>query len=104
MRYAQMRAIAESTIYRLNFDTDFKKYWLTNEIDDDEFVRVEGKFGKTFFFPERLTISCEAGIINFYPDGKIDKTKIYLSDKNENFYTISTQTQSGYVHEFDYKK
>jgi len=65
---------------------------------------LQGTFGKIFNIPDNLVVICESKFINFYPDGKMDKTNIYLSNNNEKFYTISTEAQSGYVREFDYKR
>lgn len=106
MRYAQARAIAERTIFRLNFDTENSKYWLTKETnpEEEQFKNVEGKLGRIFKISEQLKLECDLDAINFYPDGRIDKTNIYLNNKNEKFFTISTEAQSGYVQEFDYKK
>ncbi|MFH1655809.1 MAG: prepilin-type N-terminal cleavage/methylation domain-containing protein [Candidatus Omnitrophota bacterium] len=106
MRYAQARSIAERTNYSLNFDQARSRYWLMKRSDsqDNEFVRLQGKFGRVFNINENLKLDCESEIIIFYPDGKMDKVNIYLSNSNNKFYTISTEAQSGYVREFDYKK
>jgi len=107
MRYAQARAIAERINYRLNFNQERNKYWLTKGFvseNQDDFERLQGTFGKIFNIPNNLVVICESKFINFYPDGKMDKTNIYLSNNNEKFYTISTEAQSGYVREFDYKR
>jgi len=103
MRYAQMRAIAERTNFRLNFNSEYNRYWLTKE-SDDEYIALSGKFGRVFDINENINLDCVFEIVNFHPDGRINKTNIYLSNKNNKFYTISTEAQSGYVREFDYKK
>lgn len=105
MRYAQASAIAERKNYRLNFDSEYSKYWLTKSADEEgDFVRISGKLGKAFDLNDSISVKAENANVNFYPDGKIDKTSIYLSNRNDKFYTITTQVQSGYVQEYDYKK
>lgn len=104
MRYAQASAIAERVNYRLNFDTQYQKYWLTKKSEKDSFARIQGKFGRVFDLNKSISIEAKVTVINFYPDGKIDKASMYLSNKNEKFYTITTEAQAGYVQEYDYKK
>ncbi|HOX54029.1 MAG: prepilin-type N-terminal cleavage/methylation domain-containing protein [Candidatus Omnitrophica bacterium] len=104
MRYAQASAIAERANYRLNFDTQYQKYWLTKKSEKDSFARIQGKLGRVFDLNKSISIEAKATVINFYPDGKIDKASMYLSNKNEKFYTITTEAQAGYVQEYDYKK
>ncbi len=105
MRYAQASAIAERTNYRLNFDAEYSKYWLTKSTDEEgDFVRIAGKLGRAFDLSDSITVKTDNTSVNFYPDGRIDKTNVYLSNRNDKFYTITTEAQAGYVQEFDYKK
>jgi prepilin-type N-terminal cleavage/methylation domain-containing protein len=105
MRYAQASAIAERTNYRLNFDSEYSKYWLTKSAGEEgDFARIAGKLGKVFDLNDSITVKTDNMTVNFSPDGKIDKTNIYLSNGNDKFFTITTQDQSGYVQEYDYKK
>jgi len=105
MRYAQASAIAERANFRLNFDSEYNKYWLTKSTEEEgDFVRISGKFGKAFDLSDNIAVKADSMTINFYPDGKIDRTSIYLSNVNDKFYTITTEGQSGYVQEYDYKK
>lgn len=104
MRYAQASAIAERINYRLNFDAQYRKYWLTRCREEEDFARISGKLGRVFEVGESIIINTDNTIINFHPDGKIDKTNIYLSNRNAKFYTITTEAQTGYVQELDYKK
>ena len=107
MRYAQARAISERTDYRLNFGSEYDSYWLTRDPDSEDeggFVRIQGKFGKIFNIHESLSLECESNIVSFFPDGRIERISIYLSNRKDKFYTISTEAQSGYVQEFDYKR
>lgn len=107
MRYAQASSIAERANYRLNFASERNRYWLTKKSDsgkDNGFVKIQGRFGRIYDIHDNLKLDCNSDFVNFYPDGRIEKVNIYLSNKNERFYTISTEAQSGYVQEFDYKR
>lgn len=107
MRYAQERSIVERINYQLNFDGQLTRFWLSKEPDPlkpGQYSRLSGKTDKIIVLPPKLKIETEKYLVNFYPDGRIDKTTIYLSDEKENYFTITTQEQSGYVELFDYKK
>lgn len=108
MRYAQSRSIIKNDQVRLEFDSLFSKYWLTQdesgEYHDDikEFVRFSGRLGRTFDVPSEITIEMDGQYVYFYPDGRSEKKRIYVCFK-ERCYTISTQEQRGYVRVFDSK-
>jgi hypothetical protein len=106
MRYAQVRSISERVNYRLNFDTGYTKYWLSRCCNSQtgKFERLKGRFGKVYNINENLQLEYNSEFINFYPNGKIDKVNIYLSNRRGKIYTVSTEAQSGYVREFDYKR
>jgi prepilin-type N-terminal cleavage/methylation domain-containing protein len=107
MRYAQERSIVERINYQLNFNPQLSQFWLTQEQDPltpGRYTRLSGKTGKINFLPREVKIETEKYIVNFYPDGKIDKTTIYLSDTKEHYFTITTQEQTGYTELFDYKR
>lgn len=107
MRYAQERSIVERVNYQLNFDPQLTQFWLTKEqnpLTPGNYIRLSGKPGKINRLPEKIKVETEKYIVNIYPDGKIDKTVIYLSDDKERYFTVTTQEQTGYVEFFDYKK
>jgi len=83
--YARQKAILERVKYRLNFDYQGKKYWLTVEKDPvnypDYYVEVKSKFGKQTYLPEEVTIESYIDFITFYPDGKIDKNSLTLKSE-----------------------
>ncbi len=49
--------------------------------------------------PSGLKLETEKTNINFYPDGTIDKQRIYVC-KNENCYTVSSREQESIVRLF----
>lgn len=107
MRYAQQRSIVERVNYRLNFDQQLTRFWLTrnsNPQSPEVYSRLSDKTGKVTLIPPKVKIETESYSVNFYPDGKIDKVTIYLSSPKEAYFTITTQEQTGYVELFDYKK
>lgn len=107
MRYAQERSIVERINYQLNFDPQLISFWLTKEpnpLMGGAYSRLSGKIGKITILPQGIKIETEKYLVNFYPDGKIDKTLIYISDDKGRYFTITTQEQTGYVQFFDYKK
>lgn len=107
MRYAQERSIVERINYQLNFDPQLSQFWLTKEQDPltpSTYARLSGKMGRVTFLPQKVKVETEKYLVNFYPDGTIDKTIIYISDQKGHYFTITTQEQTGYVEFFDYKK
>lgn len=109
MRYAQSRAITQKRICRLNFDSQFSRYWITqatsnvdSEVLEGSFQRIKGRWGRLFSIPKHITIESGKESVEFYPDGRIEKIRVYLSYKKSHF-TISTQEQMGRVRIFDFK-
>jgi len=106
MRFAQVSSIVERVKFRIDFNLDKTKYWLTTESDPatpDVFSRIQGKFGRTTVVPEQIKIELTGDNVTFYPDGTVDEVVIYFSNRNNKFYTIITEGQTGYVKLLDYK-
>ena len=109
MRYAQSRAIMKGKECELKFDSGNLQYQLKEKAEDTEeiansiFQPIRGRLGRNFSIPQGVVIEAENPHILFYPDGKIDKARIYLKNKREKYFTISTQEQAGYVQVFDFK-
>ena len=103
MRYAQSRAIAKGHQIRFEFAEDFTGYELKEQSSDkkqadEEFKNISGRLGNHFQVPQILHVSSEDTVINFFPDGTIDKQRISVcSVKEEKCFTISTQEQRGRV-------
>jgi len=70
--------------------------------DEESFEKIPSRRGRVFRIPDRVTFQSERDSITFYPDGKMDKARIFLC-LSERCYTISSQDQSGYIRIFDFK-
>ncbi|MCK4462842.1 MAG: prepilin-type N-terminal cleavage/methylation domain-containing protein [Candidatus Omnitrophica bacterium] len=91
INYAQEMAIIERTNYKLNFDFKKGKYHLTYLVateDTPVYEKIEGRHGKTFLVPRGLTLEGKKDEIIFYPDGRSDKVKLNLIDKNGKGYLL----------------
>jgi len=103
IRYAQEQAIVKNTIIRLNIDSEDKSYWLSqknkNEEKDEEETyseeRLAGRFGRTFYLSEGLTIDSLKEGIDFQPDGQPDQAVIKLSNAKGKAITISLTPNVG---------
>jgi type II secretion system protein H len=105
MRYAQMKAMSQNKIYQLVFSDDRTQFWLVHEAekkegasDKDKFIRLDGRWGRTWTVPEELKVVAPQEKINFAADGTIEKLRISvcLKEKDQCLY-VSTQEQQGYV-------
>ena len=106
MRYARSRSVIERKQHKLQFDSLKTRYWLQRESEDAEsgkFERVPNKFGRVATVPDGILVECDADSIMFYPDGSIDNLALYITNENNNVYTILTNGRTGYVQMFDYK-
>ncbi len=111
MRYAQGRAIVKKNLHRLELDAVHNQCRLTQEVDlgsdqgDEEvsFQPISGKMGQPLSIPEGIKMEADKPAILFYPDGKIEKVRLYLRDNRDSYFTVSTQDQFGYVQIFEGK-
>ena len=108
MRYAQGRAIMKGKKQQLEFDSEHSRYWLTEQVKDEEqdsaiYETIKGRYGRVFGIPKEIKVDAENPHIRFYPDGKIDKARIFVHDGSEHYYTISTKEQTGYVQIYDFQ-
>lgn len=106
MRYAQNRAIVKNFRIRLEFDSDFSKYWLCEEIpgsrqktDVAMFKKISGRFARITKIDDKIKIEADTQMIYFYPDGTIDKQRIRMCNDNR-CLTVSTREQRGNVRIF----
>lgn len=101
MRYAQSRAIINSTLVRFEFDQNDGCYWLVEQSkeEDDHFVKLFNKMGKVFRMPEGINMISSNIPILFYPDGRIEKRDIKLCSEG-GCLLISTRGQRGHVNVF----
>ena len=110
MRYAQGRAIMKGKECRVEFDLNRARYVLKEQVSgaqdantQDVFQNIPGRFGRAFPIPPGVAVVAENPRVRFYPDGRMDKIRIYLKDAKENTLTVSTQEQAGTVQIYDFK-
>ena len=103
MRYAQSRAIQKNLQQKLVFNANFREYTLQQEAFSPEettpekkFGKIFGRWGQTFSIPAGIEVQSLQNEINFFPDGKIDRLRIYVCQKDQ-CMTVTTKEQQGYV-------
>lgn len=80
-RYARQSAIAQSRVYRLNFDLNEKSYYLSREKDTQgQFENISGRFARKFNIPSGISIDTSRQEINFYPNAEYDSVEISLTN------------------------
>lgn len=109
MRYAQSLAVTRNIKTRFEFDSEFSKYWLSEEKPGEDFQaseikfeRITGRLGKIFKIPPKIQLESSIQGIYFYPDGRIDKQRIYLC-QDLKCLTVSTVEQRGHIWILDSK-
>ncbi len=107
MRYAQSKAVVQNTVYSIIIDRGQKKYWLARADDDaDEndtqsFKKITGRLGRIFGIPDHIEIEMPKEFVLFYPEGRIEKLKIFLTNRGNQTYTIATDQQINRILVFD---
>jgi prepilin-type N-terminal cleavage/methylation domain-containing protein len=111
-RFLRHEAILNGRTYRLNYDIDQQRYWVTSadEIDGGgTFEREEGLLARDIAFTPPIGISdvvlpLVAGKLqegfaytHFYPDGYVDLTVVHL-DNGREAYTLRVDPLTGRVH------
>lgn len=101
-RYLQQEAILNGRVYRLSFDLDQQRYFVTAaEADDPEAVFTEesGGLAQDVALPSTVQISDVhlpltggkiyegIGWVQFYPDGYVDPSVVHL-DNGQEAYTL----------------
>lgn len=100
MRYAQGRAIARQKELQIQFDSDKKSYQLMRRIPEGV-KPVEGRRHRIYFIPEEIFLEIEKEKLSFFPNGTMDRVKIFLSDQSGRTFTITTKEMRGHVHVYD---
>lgn len=93
LEYAGGRAVATSTLMRVHFDADGRRYWLLQRDAAalaSEFHRVAGRFGETHTVPETVFLEPGAADVTFYPDGRADPFQAYIFDRQRHGYRVTT--------------
>lgn len=95
-RLLRSQSVLNGQPYRLNFDLDQERYWVSPEEGTDlaDFARDLGQLSRGTQLPEPVSLldvdlPTMAGKVSqgqiftvFYPDGSVDPTAIHLSDGN----------------------
>ncbi len=112
MRYLRQEAILNGRTYRLNYDLDQQRYWVTSADEGDdlsEFVRETGVLARGVSLPPSVVISdvvlplsvgkLYEGLVftHFYPDGLVDLTVIHL-DNGQEAFTLRVDALTGRVY------
>ena len=86
-QFARSQAISEGIVYRLNFDTNDRVYWLTSQ-QAGVFEELETEFGYVFTFPSDITVELEdvdkeddEMFFAFTPQGTVTAGTIRLIDR-----------------------
>jgi len=93
---AQRKAIGEGRYFKINFDFENKRYWLTAGDDLKNFERLKTKYGKRYSVPSWITIRASQRSFTFFPNGSSDKIEIILSGKQKVF-SLKSKGRLGHV-------
>ena len=111
LRFVRHEAILNGRTYRLNYDLDEHRYWVTSAEGDDDlqgFVGETGILARSVILPPPLGFSDVVlpwtvgriqegqGFTTFYPDGVADLTLVHL-DNGQEVYTLLVDPITGYV-------
>lgn len=110
MRYAQSASVVGQKEHKICFDATQRTYVLQAEhvsgghdLEEEagkDFIAVAGDKGRVFCLSQHLSWETPNDCIGFYPNGVIDRAKIFLRTKNDEVLVVSTQEQRGQVSVF----
>ncbi len=105
MRYAQVRSTIEGTLMCITFSADKRQYQLQQaDIDEQgkagKFYSINHRLGRPVVLPKSVSLSLQVSSVNFYPDGTMDKVRIYLKNKTGQI-TLSSMEQRKHVLVFE---
>lgn len=101
-RFLQQEAILNGRVYRLNFDLDQQRYFITSAEEGDDFenfTKESGTLARDVALPASLQIADVdvpmvtgklyegVAFTHFYPDGYVDPTVVHL-DNGQQVYTL----------------
>lgn len=108
-QFARSQAISEGVVYRLNFDTRDRVYWLT-AWKSGAFEELETEFGQIFTLPKDMAMELEDVeeedgnvYVEFTPQGTVTAATIRLIDRRGDALEVTcpTVTESFSVVESD---
>jgi type II secretion system protein H len=97
-QFARSQAISEGVVYRLNFDTKDRVYWLT-AWKSGTFEELETEFGQIFTLPKDMAMELEDVeeedgdvYVEFTPQGTITPATIRLIDRRGGALEVTCPT------------
>ncbi len=97
-QFARSQAISEGIVYRLNFDTKDRVYWLT-AWKSGAFEELTTEFGQIFTLPKDMAMELEDVeeedgdvYVEFTPQGTITAATIRLIDRRGNALEVTCPT------------
>jgi prepilin-type N-terminal cleavage/methylation domain-containing protein len=94
-QFARSQAISEGVVYRLNFDTRDRTYWLTAQ-KAGVFERLDTEFGQTYTLPKDLKLELEDVeqkdrdvFLAFTPHGTMTAGIVRLTDQSGRTLEVS---------------
>jgi general secretion pathway protein H len=97
-QYARSQAICEGIVYRLNFDTLGRTYWLTAQ-EAGVFEKLETEFGQIFELPSDIVMELDdldqgegKTFLKFTPQGTVTAGTVRLIDRNGRALKITSPT------------
>ena len=108
LRYAQERAVTDTSEYRLIMDQERSEYWLMRFAGMEErkktFEAIDERQGESMFLPERLSMDKIKArkdrkekyyYISFYPNGACDVAEVTLRHEDGRSVTVATKGSLG---------
>jgi len=97
-QFARSQAISEGVVYRLNFDTKDRVYWLT-AWKSGAFEELETEFGQIFTLPKDMAMELEdvdqdkdEVYVEFTPQGTVTAATIRLIDRKGRALEVTCPT------------
>jgi prepilin-type N-terminal cleavage/methylation domain-containing protein len=97
-QFARSQAISEGVVYRLNFDTKDRVYWLT-AWKSGTFEELKTEFGQIFTLPKDMVMELEdvkeeksEAYVEFTPQGTVTAATIRLIDRKGRALEVTCPT------------
>ena len=113
-QFARSQAVSEGIVYRLNFDTQERSYWLTSQ-QAGTYEELKTEFGQTFTLPKDIVMELEEldedeamTFLKFTPQGTVTAGTVRLIDRagralevtsptvTESFSIVEAEQSNGY--------
>jgi prepilin-type N-terminal cleavage/methylation domain-containing protein len=113
-QFARSQAISEGIVYRLNFDTRLRTYWLTSQ-QTGTYEQLKTEFGQIFSLPKDVVMELEEldedeaiAFLKFTPQGTVTAGTVRLIDRagraleitsptvTESFSIVEAEQSNGY--------